>query len=148
MCIRHSVMIGEMIMTKTETAYIAGIIDGEGSISLIRQSCNQHHSPVVSVASTDLELLEWLLSTIGSGTVIKKKNYNPSKHKDSYTYTIIRHAAIQLLEDIVPYLIINKKRLRAEHIINNYRSVTLRNGRYNSEQLEAKSKFYDDFIAI
>lgn len=135
-------------MTDTEKAYIAGIIDGEGSISLTKQSSNQHPSPVVSVASTDLELLEWLQKTIGSGTIIKKKNYNPTRHKDSYTYSVIRNTAIDLLHDISPYLIIHKKHKRAKHIVENYRNVTLRNGRYNTEQLEAKQKFYVDFLAI
>ena len=63
-------------MTNTDRAYIAGIIDGEGSILLTRQNPKQHPCPVVSVASTDIELLNWLVRTIGAGTIIKKKNYN------------------------------------------------------------------------
>jgi len=135
-------------MTIAEKAYIAGIIDGEGSILLTKQSKNQHHSPVITVASTDIELLEWMKGIIGKGAIIRKKNYNCSKHKNSYTYSIVKDSAIILLEEISPYLVINKKKARAEHILKKYKSVTMRNGKYNEEQLEAKLKFYKDFVAL
>ncbi|WP_291651355.1 hypothetical protein [Clostridium sp.] len=41
-------------MTETEKAYIAGIIDGEGSVMLQRIHKNEHPSPCVSIASTTL----------------------------------------------------------------------------------------------
>jgi len=135
-------------MTVAEKAYIAGIIDGEGSILLTKQSKTQHHSPEVSVASTDVELLEWMKSLIGKGTIIRKKNYNSSKHKNSYAYSVVKDSAIRLLEEILPYLVINKKKARAEHILKKYKIVTVRNGKYNEEQLDAKLKFYKDFVAL
>lgn len=42
--------------------------------------------------------------------------------------------AIQLLQDIEPYLVIEKKKARARHIIFKYKEVTIRNGRYNEAQ--------------
>ena len=59
-------------MTPTDKAYIAGIIDGEGSIILIRFHQKQFPSPCVSIASTSLELLEWLRNTTKVG-IIKKQ---------------------------------------------------------------------------
>jgi len=50
-------------MLETEKAYIAGIIDGEGSIMLIKFHKNQYPSPCVSISSTDVELLEWIKQT-------------------------------------------------------------------------------------
>lgn len=47
-------------MTSEEKAYIAGIIDGEGSIMLLKFHKNQYPAPCVSVASTTLELLEYI----------------------------------------------------------------------------------------
>lgn len=135
-------------MLETEKAYLAGIIDGEGSIMLTRFHRNEYHSPCVSIASTDLELLEWVKSTIGSGKITSKKNYNEEKHKDSYTYTIIYDDAIKLLKDIEPYLVIYKKKSRAQHIISKYKKVTLRNGKYNETQKLIKNQFYIDFLAL
>ena len=48
-------------MNETSKAYIAGIIDGEGSILLLRLHKNELPCPCVSIASTTLELLEWIL---------------------------------------------------------------------------------------
>lgn len=135
-------------MKDTEKAYLAGIIDGEGSIMLTRFHRNEYHSPCVSIASTDLELLEWVKSTVKSGKITSKKNYNKERHKDSYTYTIIYDDAIKLLKEIEPYLVILKKRARAQHIISKYKLVTLRNGRYNEKQRLAKEQFYKDFLKL
>ena len=121
-------------MTETEKAYIAGIIDGEGSIMLQRIHKNEHPSPCVSIASTT--------------RIISKKNYNIEKHKDCYSYVLRRNDAIQLLKDIYPYLIINTKRKRAELIISKYKSVTPRNGYYTNEMLIAKDEFYKEFMGI
>ena len=45
-------------MSPEEIAYIAGIVDGEGSIMLLRFHKNQHPSPCVTIASTSYELLQ------------------------------------------------------------------------------------------
>jgi hypothetical protein len=135
-------------MINEEKAYIAGIIDGEGSIMLIKFHSNQFPSPCVSIASTTLELLEWIKSKTGVGTIKSKKNYNIDKHKNSFTYSVKYNDAIGLLEEIEPYLIIESKKKRARFIAENHKQVTPRNGRYSNEMLEAKERFYEDFISI
>lgn len=135
-------------MTELEKAYIAGIVDGEGSIMLQKFHSNEYPSPCVSIASTTYELLDWIKTIIGKGTIKQKKNYNSSKHKDCYSYILKHNNAIQLIKEIYPYLIINSKRKRAELIINKYKSLTPRNGRYSEELLKAKLDFYDEFISI
>lgn len=113
---------------------------------LTRFHKNQYHSPCVSISSTDLKLLEWVKKTVKSGKITTKKNYNKERHKNSYTYAIIYDEAIQLLQDIEPYLVIEKKKARARHIISKYKEVTIRNGRYIEAQKLAKEQFYLDFI--
>ena len=137
-----------VVMTETEKAYIAGIIDGEGSIMLTRFHKNEYPSPCVSISSTDIELLEWLKNTTKVGRIINKKNYNKERHKDSYTYRVIYNDALRLLEEIEPYLIIEKKKLRAKHILENYKKVTPRNGKYSEELKYKKEQFYIDFMAL
>ena len=135
-------------MLETEKSYIAGIIDGEGSIMLQKFHSNEFHAPCVSIASTSLELLMWIKETIQKGTIISKKNYNPEVHKDCYSYVLKRNDAIYIIKEIYPYLIIESKRKRAELILRNYKALTPRNGRYSLEMLEAKENFYNEFIAI
>ncbi|SFQ01006.1 hypothetical protein SAMN05444406_10940 [Caldicoprobacter faecalis] len=47
-------------MTPEESTYVAGIIDGEGSIMLIRFHNNQNPAPCVSISSALIELLKWI----------------------------------------------------------------------------------------
>ena len=135
-------------MTETEKAYIAGIIDGEGSIMLQRIHKNEHPSPCISISSTTLELLEWIKKAIEKGRIISKKNYNVENHKDCYSYVLRRNDALNLMKEIYPYLIIETKRKRAKLIIDKYKALTPRNGRYSEEMLMAKEEFYNEFINI
>lgn len=135
-------------MLPEEKAYLAGIIDGEGSIMLIKFHGNQFPSPCVSVASTSIELLNWIKSKTNMGKIISKKNYNLEKHKNSYTYIAKYNDAMKILTYIEPYLVINSKKSRANLIINEYKNVTPRNGKYSEEMLKAKENFYDKFISI
>lgn len=135
-------------MTEIQKSYIAGIIDGEGSIILQRFHRNEYPSPCVSIASTSIELLNWIKGVVGKGKIIRKKNYNPEKHKDCYSYVVKYNDAINLIEEVYPYLVIEGKRKRANLIITKYKEVTPRNARYNSEMLKSKENFYLDFIKI
>ena len=46
-----------MILTELDKGYIAGIIDGEGSICLTKHHPNEFRSPEISVTSTTYEIL-------------------------------------------------------------------------------------------
>lgn len=133
-------------MNEIQKSYVAGIIDGEGSIMLQSFHKNQLPSPCVSVASTSMKLLVYLKETIGYGVILKKKNYNMEKHHDSYTFYVRYNNAINLLTEIEPYLIIESKRKMAKLIIEKYKALTPRNGRYSEEQLLLKELFYKEFI--
>ncbi|MEY2192917.1 LAGLIDADG family homing endonuclease [Neobacillus sp. BF23-41] len=135
-------------MESWEAAYIAGIIDGEGSITLTRMHENENRRPCITVASTDKELLVYIRS-LTDGTINSKKNYNPERHKDSYTLTIKKKdSVVTLLKKISPYLRVDKKRKRALWILENYEKVTPRNGKYNSLLLTKKIAFEDNFFRI
>lgn len=135
-------------MKDWEAAYLAGIIDGEGTISLIRMHKCEHRRPCITIASTDYELLRYILGLTG-GAVSNKKNYNPERHKDSFTLTIKnKEMVLNILKNISTYLRVDKKRNRALWILENYEKVTPRNGKYNSEQLKNKLIFEDKFFQI
>lgn len=134
-------------MTNEEIAYIAGIIDGEGSIMLIKFHNHQFPAPCISISSTTLELLEYIKEKTDMGKIINKKVYK-DYHKKSYSYIVTHNNAIRLLEIFEPYLVIKSKKIRAKLIINEYKSITPRNGRYSEKALKLKEKFYNKFINI
>jgi hypothetical protein len=135
-------------MEAWEAAYIAGIIDGEGTITLTRFHKNEHRRPCITIASTDLELLVFIQSLTG-GTINSKKNYKPNLHKDSFTLTIKKKENVLLiLKHLSPYLRVDKKRQRALWILEHYERVTLRNGKYSTKLLEKKLLFEKSFFQI
>lgn len=135
-------------MTDEEKAYVAGIVDGEGSIMLIKFHKNQQPAPYLSIASISLELLNWIRHKTGLGLVKSKKNYKPNIHKDSYTYTARYNDAFHLIELIAPYLVIAEKKQKAQLILNEYKKFTPRNGRYSEELLKQKEDFNNRFYSI
>ncbi|MGG3925337.1 LAGLIDADG family homing endonuclease [Metabacillus fastidiosus] len=135
-------------MKNWEAAYLAGIIDGEGSITLTRMHKTEHRRPCITIASSDKELLIYIQSLTG-GTVNKKKNYKPDLHKDSFTLNIKKKETVLfVLKSISPYLRIEKKRTRALWILEHYEKVTLRNGKYNPESLKKKLLFEKLFFQL
>lgn len=55
-----------------EAAYIAGIIDGEGSITLTRMHKRENRRPCISISSNDKEMLLYL-QTIAGGEFTRKR---------------------------------------------------------------------------
>lgn len=135
-------------MIETDKAYIAGIIDGEGSLMLISLHRNEFPAPCVSIASTTVEMLQYIKSTVGNGKIIRKKNYNTNKHKDCYSYILTYNQALNLIKEIYPYLKIESKRKRAILLLTKYKYLTPRNGRYSEAMLKMKEELYKEFIAI
>lgn len=135
-------------MEDWEAAYVAGIIDGEGSITLSRIHVNEHRRPCITIASTDRELLDYV-QTLSGGDIIAKKNYEPDRHKDSFTLNIKnKEKVLSILRRVIPYLRVARKRKRAQWIVDNYEKVTPRNGKYSFEKLQAKLAFEKKFFQM
>ncbi|GAE33193.1 LAGLIDADG family homing endonuclease [Halalkalibacter akibai] len=136
------------MLTLTEAAYLAGIIDGEGTITLSKMHLTENRRPIISIASTDKELLVYIKQLVG-GYITTKKNYNPASHKDSFVLTIKNKKDIfSTLNYIVPYLRITQKKKRATLILEKYDKLTSRNGKYTPEKLVLKQQFEEEFLSI
>ncbi len=129
-----------------EAAYTAGIIDGEGSISLTRNRKSRWPSPQVSVASTDKELLEWLHTRFGGS--ITTKQPRKQEHSISYDWKLTDRRALSLLKLIRPFLIIRRKIERADLLLTAYLECTPRNGRYTEGNIEQKLALIDRFNSL
>ncbi|MDT8858703.1 LAGLIDADG family homing endonuclease [Alkalihalobacillus sp. MEB130] len=135
------------MLSRTEAAYLAGIIDGEGTITLTKINRSENRRPVISIASTDKELLIYIQQLTG-GYISSKKNYHPSFHKNSFSLIIKNKEDIfYLLKSIIPYLRIPQKIKRANLILHKYNIVTRRNGKYTPDALISKRQFEHDFFS-
>jgi len=132
------------MLTPTDAAYIAGIIDGEGTISLTRRHKNENRQLEISIANTEISLLNYLLKTIGTGRITKKRTYC-DKHTPSATYLVSNRQALYLLRQVFPFLRTYKNK-RAELVLKNYLRLTPRNGKYNHNLLKEREKFVEAFL--
>ena len=90
-------------LSSTDAAYIAGLIDVEGTITLSRKHRNENRQLVVSISNTEKPLLDYALDTIGASKITGKKVYK-THHLPSYAYAIANRQALGLLKQILPFL--------------------------------------------
>ena len=134
-------------MTELEKGYVAGIIDGEGSISLTKlHASDKFRAPYIEVTSTTYAILEKLKELYG-GT-ISKVTKKEEHWKQAYKWAISYNKVIELLEDVSDYLLEPKKKTRAKLILNEYKLLTPRNGKYSAEGIQKKLDFEKRFFEI
>ena len=130
----------------TEAAYVAGLIDGEGTISLTRKHRIDNRQLVVSISSTERHMLEYVRDVVGAGRITNKRTYQPN-HSPSFTYTITNRQALTLLKQIAPYLR-SYKVDRANLILEHYLRLTPRNGRYSIQLTRERETFIQQFLSL
>ena len=128
-----------MDLTETEKGYIAGIIDGQGSICLTQNKSNEFRYPNLQVSSTTYEILQFLKNKIGGS--ISKKRENKENCKPAWKWGLGTNPTIELLNEIQDYLLVPEKIYRAKLITSEYKKVTPRNGKYSEEKLKMKLEF-------
>jgi hypothetical protein len=107
---------------KTKYVYLAGIIDGEGSLIISRSDRGSYMNYYgrIHVKNTDYRLIKWLLGKFG-GNVHEHKPVDPLKHKKAYSWYFSgdAHDKEVLLLALMPYLIVKKE--QAIHLITFFR---------------------------
>ena len=133
-------------LSEVDAAYIAGLIDGEGTIGLVRKHRNEYRQLGVLISSTELPLLEFVRTVCGTGYISRKKT-TQSHHSQSYTYALYNRQALDLLTQVHAFLR-TYKRARSAIILKDYLAVTPRNGKYSPQLLERKRAFEREFLSI
>lgn len=121
-------------MKAVEKAYLAGIVDGEGTVTLAKHHRNETPVPYVAIANNNLEMLKWVKTRAG-GIIIHKRR-RLVYHKESYAWSVRQARALRFLKDIRPFLIVKKQ--QASLILGKYKTVTHRAGKYTPELLRRK----------
>jgi len=87
-------------------SYTAGILDGEGTISVHRRPEKIHRAPVlqIRVVNTNPLLAQWLVHWWG-GSVSLRRSKNP-RHKDVYQWGLWSRQAEALLRLCAPSMVI------------------------------------------
>ncbi len=126
-------------LTLVDASYIAGLIDGEGTVTLTRKHKNENRQLAVSISNTEMPLLDFVLQTVGTGKITNKRVVS-EKHTPSFVYAVYNRQALDLLEQFTPYLRTYKYK-RATIILKNYINLTARNGKYSDELIARRREF-------
>jgi hypothetical protein len=127
-------------------SYIAGLIDGEGTITLTRMHANETRRLVVSIANTELPILQFVKDQVRAGK-INNKRVTSDHHTPSFCYSITSAQALTLLQQILPNLR-SYKRHRAALALMRYRALTPRNGKYSPRLLIERHEFEQSFLDL
>lgn len=133
-------------LTPEEAAYLAGLIDGEGTIALARKHRGEHRQLMVSISNTEQPLLKYAKKIIGAGRITNKRTYQ-ANHTPSVTYAISNRQALDVLEQVRPYLKTYKAK-RAQLILCSYIRLTPRNGKYTQALLKERDIFIEKFLRL
>jgi hypothetical protein len=133
-------------LSATDAAYIAGLIEGEGTVALSRKHARDRRQLVLSISSTEPALLRWVLECVGAGKITRKRVAS-DRHAPGSTYAIANRQALLLLEQTAPNLR-TYKRLRAEMVLANYLRLTPWNGKYTDPVATERTGFEIAFLAL
>jgi len=126
-------------MSEMQLSYLAGFVDGEGSIFGIREKRSENRSGFgytvhMSVGQCNLEILTAFREWSGLGSVTTVKRMQPH-HKDQWKWVLTQKQAKLLLLQLEPYLVLKKEqaRLAIEFIEIKEKAKALNYSKNNSE---------------
>ena len=114
-------------MTATERAYVAGIIDGEGSIEYVQRNVIRHDRPGkpvhrvwnirMEVPQVDGRLIDYLIETTAEGVRDMKRFPNNDNWQDQHRWRVAHRGVYRVLKQIHKYLIVKgeKSKLVVDH---------------------------------
>jgi len=107
-----------MPLTATEKAYLAGIMDGEGSITFVKHHRNRSRGryiyPLTRIANTSEALIAWIKDRVPYGAT-HTVNRPDRRSKLVHHIAWAGKDAVAILSDLLPYLVI--KRDQAELVL-------------------------------
>ena len=115
-------------MTPTERAYVAGIIDGEGSIEYVQRNVIRHDRPGkpvhkvwnirLEVPQVDGRLIDYLMETTAEGTRDMKRFPNNDNWQDQHRWRCAHRGVYRVLKQVLKYLIVKQE--KANLVVDHY----------------------------
>lgn len=135
-------------LNDVDAAWLAGIIDGEGSVTLTTERKRQKFKqPQLCVTSTSRNIIDTIERITGVGHV-RIKLRREEHHKDAWSWQVKNgRQVLDVLTQILPFMREENKVARARLLTDNWLRVTMRNGRYSESQMEEKLAFESAFFA-
>jgi hypothetical protein len=93
-------------MTALEAAYIAGLVDGEGCLTISKKSGDRFNAHV-SITNTNRKMLEWVFDKVKLGIIYSQPG--TVKSKVTFRYELRVKEIEAFLKMILPYLICKRE---------------------------------------
>ena len=108
------------VITETQAGYLAGIVDGEGYITI--GTCRGSKGAkgmrygicyrlLVGVNMTDKKVIDWIRLVTGKGTMQYRVNGKQQNHKPSYRWQLWANQAAAFLRIVQPHIIGKTKQI-------------------------------------
>lgn len=133
-------------MSPPDAAYLAGLIDGEGTVTLARKHRNENRRISVSMCNTEIALVLAARRISGVG-IISRKRRSSVKHAQAYVWAVWGRQALEILRQIQPWMR-SYKAERAALALSEYVALTPRNGKYTARQREMRKSFETRLLAL
>lgn len=135
----------------TIMAYVAGIMDGDGSFSLVRRNevLNPLFYPMAQLANQNEELIKYFKKLFGGYVYLRKSwiGLDGGKRKDSWQWKLEKSKCKVFLEKVIPFLQIKKQ--RAEFLITYINNNPFKRGiRLSNECLLGREKSCSTMISL
>jgi hypothetical protein len=88
---------------ETDLAWVAGIIDGEGTMGLYHTKTGAQWKFQLAVANTDLRILSRVRDTVGAGRIALHRVGRTGR--PCYAWLLSSTAAAKALTEVLPYLV-------------------------------------------
>lgn len=93
-------------VTVSELAYLAGLLDGEGSFTVYGASGRTNYHTVICMSITNEEVVDWIIQRFDGS---KYKVQRSGNNEDAIRWHLIgKDSIIELIPEILPFLIIKK----------------------------------------
>ena len=122
-------------------AYVAGIVDGEGSITITTNAAKRTFCSFIYVSNTDIRLMDWLHATYG-GSVYTLPNQGDN-HKTAFRWALFGKKAGGFIECIRPYLKIKCEQADIVIAFQNLRSAF-----HTRPSVPLSEEFIDQAVAL
>lgn len=98
------------MFTEAELGYLAGLLDGEGSIYIGSRKEGKYinYNARFQIVNTNFEVMNWVKNKFGGLTFIRERSKKNKKWKDSMEWFTTVKELDYLLIKLMPYLIIKK----------------------------------------
>jgi len=123
------------LLQEIDKAYLAGIIDGEGCIQLVKKSNNHSFDARLSITNTNQDLLDWIYKRIGGLYYKNSWTYKQPTWKERHDLIFTNQKARSILHTVLPYLVIKKP--QAELVLSYFDLIGI-DGRHITKSLADK----------